>query len=145
MDRFDKAFNEIDTQTARPFTAGHPDGVWFSSIVYGMPIVLALVLCIGILIAGVFFMDGIKWPLFFSAVGGVIILSVVLVPIIFLLFRRSRQAFSYAFILSLLFLVVTIAVYFVNPAVFALPLALLLLQLCALYYCWGLKKDGLLS
>lgn len=43
MNRFDPAYHEIDPATRRPFSAGHPDGVWMIAIVYGLITLAALV------------------------------------------------------------------------------------------------------
>ena len=42
MNRFDPNFNDTDQITQRPFSAGHPDGVWIVAIVLGIPIVAAV-------------------------------------------------------------------------------------------------------
>jgi hypothetical protein len=41
MNRFDPDFNDADPVTHRPFSGGHPDGVWIIASVLGVPIVAA--------------------------------------------------------------------------------------------------------
>lgn len=41
MNRFDRDFNDTDPITRRPFSDGHPDGVWIIVILLGIPLFAA--------------------------------------------------------------------------------------------------------
>lgn len=42
MDRFDGNFNDVDPITGRPFSGGHPDGVWMIIIFYSLLVIVAI-------------------------------------------------------------------------------------------------------
>jgi hypothetical protein len=43
MNRFDPAFTDTGPITHRPFSGGHPDGVWLIAILLGIPVFAAAV------------------------------------------------------------------------------------------------------
>ncbi len=144
MDRFDKNFHDVDTETSRPFSAGHPDGVWVASILYGLPIIA---LSIGLLITFLMtlFSGSPGWQLVVGMVIGLVGSLALFSPIVTLLFKRSNKALPYSLFLTVLFACVCIGSYFSQPDQVLVPVILLLIQLFGAYYFWGLKKDRLLS
>lgn len=144
MDRFDKNFHDVDAQTSRPFSAGHPDGVWIASILYSLPIV---VLFIGFLISiALTIVSGSPgWQIVFGMVIGLAGLLTMFLPIVILLFKRSRKAFVYSLFLCALCACVCAVSYFAQPDQLLIPSVILLIQLFGAFYFWGLKKDELLK
>ena len=144
MDRFDKNFHDVDRETSRPFSAGHPDGVWIASILYSLPIVA---LFIGLLITLLMTLASGSpgWQLVFGIVIGLVGSLVLFSPIVTLLFKRSNKALPYSLFLAVLFACVCIASYFTQPDQVLVPVIVLLVQLFGAYYFWGLTKDRLLS
>ena len=150
MNRFDSTFNDTDPITQRPFSSGHPDGVWMIAILLGIPIVLAVLGVVAAVVMLVFtkFTTGLITLL--SAVVAAVVITIVFGSPILLLFRRSRQALTW--ILGLL------AVFaFLLTASFTLPaesplrpplqmagiVGSFLFGYCA-YYLSGLKRQELL-
>src|SRR6476646_8950687 len=89
MNRFDRDFNDTDPITHRPFSDGHPDGVWIIVILLGIPLFAAM---LPILISAimVFFSKSLAGlSTFLIVVGATAGLSIVFVPPVFLLRRVS--------------------------------------------------------
>jgi phosphoglycerol transferase MdoB-like AlkP superfamily enzyme len=146
LDRFDPNFNDIDPESGRPFSSGHPDGVW----------ILCIVLLVGSLIGtGLSIMDiqtSIKNSIV-PIVGITYLLTVVIgyIPPIFMLFKR--KAFAVKWFLGLLVWTTYLAtVVFLadvlSPEAFEKELAITTIRLTAVayiaYYVYGLKRDNLL-
>ena len=106
MDRFDPGFNEIDPDTNRPFSGGHPDGAWIVAISLGIPVVaaaLGVFVCIVMLFFGPL---GKGLLTLAGAVLGAVVVCVIFVPPILLLFRRSRHAITWILCLLGVFAVI---------------------------------------
>lgn len=139
MDRFNRNFNDVDPETARPFSYGHPDGVWITAIVYSLVLLASLAaLVVGIIkaITG----DGFAWELILPA----FVNGSIFIPAIYWLFRRSEKAIvpiGVAFGLSVIaaFSAVT------QGANFYVLIAIVCLQGFIGAYVLGLKKDTLLK
>ncbi|MDQ2868713.1 MAG: hypothetical protein M3R59_09940 [Verrucomicrobiota bacterium] len=106
MNRFDPSFNDTDPITQRPFSGGHPDGVWIIAICLGVPIVVAalgVIVCVALL-----FFTPLRQALLslLGAVAATVLISLIFIPPIALLFRRSRHALTW--LLCLLGLFVTV-------------------------------------
>jgi hypothetical protein len=87
MNRYDPDFHDIDPVTHRPFSGGHPDGVWLIAIV----LALSALALDGL--ATVELRKSSDDPSFqSSAIFGGVVAIVVLVPSIFLLFARKKLA-----------------------------------------------------
>lgn len=139
MSRFDENFNNVDPESSRPFSGGHPDGTWVISIIYGLILLLSWIA----ILVGIFsslFGDKIN---LFPVVAGAFGIAVFL-PVIILLFKRSVKAlFSCLFILVLA-LSGVISSYLYNPSLLYGLLAVTLAQGCICLYVYGLKRDNLL-
>ena len=83
MDKFDRQFNDVDIQTGRPFSGGHPDGVWMISILYA----LSIVVC-----AGGFWFSFLQDPIALPLSLLCFVIVVVHGSVIVFLFRRSSIA-----------------------------------------------------
>ena len=105
MNRFDPNFNDTDPVTHRPFSGGHPDGVWIVAIVLGVPIVAA---ALGVLVAIVMLFFTPLGKALLGVLGALVITvvtSLIFVPPILLLFRRSRHAITWLLCLLALFVI----------------------------------------
>jgi hypothetical protein len=58
MNRFDRDFNDTDPITHRPFSDGHPDGVWIIVILLGIPLFAAM---LAILISAIMCFSASPW------------------------------------------------------------------------------------
>jgi MFS family permease len=94
MNRFDRDFNDTDPITHRPFSGGHPDGVWIIVILLGIPLFAAMAGALITAIMLVFTRSMAGLGSFLGAIAAVVGLSIVFVPPIVLLFRRSRHAIT---------------------------------------------------
>ena len=83
-DRFNKNFNDIDPETSRPFSYGHPDGVWIISILFGLPVLCSALGFFATIVLFIF--TGEFNP---AGIVAFLISSVLFLPFILLLFRRS--------------------------------------------------------
>jgi hypothetical protein len=110
MNRFDPEFNDTDPVTHRPFSGGHPDGVWIIAIVLGIPVVIAalgdLAAVLMLFFAKSFLaaMLNLIIPLVATAV-----IALLFVPPTSLMFRRSRHSLNWMLGLVGLTAVVAIA------------------------------------
>jgi hypothetical protein len=139
MNRFDEDFNEIDPITARPFSSGHPDGVWIVSFIYSFILLFAF---LGILMGLFKLVTGGGFDVA-SILSGVIGFVLFLPPII-LLFRRSAKVLIIAFITLFLLLLGTGMSYLFAPESVVIPLICASVQGYICFYLLGLKKDNLL-
>jgi hypothetical protein len=146
LDRFDPNFNDIDPESGRPFSSGHPDGVW----------ILCIVLLVGSLIGtGLSIMDiqtSIKNSII-PIVGITYLLTVVIgyIPPIFMLIKR--KAFAVKWFLGLLIWTTFLAtiVFFtdiISPDIFHTEIVTTTIRLTVVayiaYYVYTLKRDNLL-
>lgn len=139
MNKFDINFNNVDPETSRPFSGGHPDGAWVISIIYG----LILLFSFAKIIAGVpALLSGNS--LAATQVYGGLISYAFLLPTIIFLFKRSEKALTTSLIILVLLLSAFISSYFYNPALLQATLAVCLAQGFICFYIYGLKKDALL-
>jgi uncharacterized membrane protein YhaH (DUF805 family) len=88
MNRFDKTFHGIDHTSGRPFSAGHPDGVWVIAIVYSLLVIVPLLMA-----ALMRSLDPLK-----PALGA----SLVFLPPVLLLFLRKKLASIWLTIVAIL-------------------------------------------
>lgn len=140
MNRFDENFNDIDPITSRPFSWGHPDGVWIIAIIYTLIVLVSFVS----VVVGIYRLFSYGLSHAFILLSGCVSLFLFSSALIFL-FRRSNRAFYSA---------VTILIFCVINYLAAGPLGDFklsmgsLVVLCAqsyiCYYIYGLKKDNLL-
>jgi hypothetical protein len=140
MNRFDENFNDIDPVTSRPFSWGHPDGVWIIAIIY---ILIALTFLVWT-IFGFYklFSEGLhNIPII---LGGCVGLFLFLSTVIFL-FRRSDKVFYPLIVILILSAVNFLLQNFSGgfQSSFA-TLVALLAQSYICYYIYGLKRDNLL-
>lgn len=138
MSRFDSNFNNVDPESSRPFSGGHPDGAWMISIIYGMVLLFSF---FG-MIVGIISIFGDK-PNVFLVIACAFSFTVFLPPIIFL-FKRSIKALFYCLFILVLGLSGVISSYFYNPSLLYGLLAFVLVQSYISFYVYGLKKDQLL-
>ncbi len=102
MNRFDDSFSGIDHSTGRPFSWGHPDGVWLIATLYSLPVMASVA---RVLLTLLFSEGGVAS---LSVMLPLIITTVMFVPPIVLLFARSMLAFVWTVLLALLYLIVGI-------------------------------------
>jgi hypothetical protein len=144
MDRFDRKFNDVDPITFRPFSAGHPDGVWVGAIVYGLLIVVPLIALIVVSVIGL--LGGApNYDLLLKLAVMLVINIIFFLPGIIFAFRRSGKTIGYTFFLLFLFVLIAMAVYSYQPQFVIIPLIVVLLQGYNCWYLLELKKDSLLT
>jgi hypothetical protein len=136
MNRFDADFNDVDPITSRPFSWGHPDGVWIIGIIYTLISLTSFVA----VIAGVFKLFSPGWLGLALLVGGGVGLFLFLSAVI-LLFKRSQQSFYPAIAILALSAGIFAIVSFVDFKSSLAALAALGVQSYICYYIYGLKKD----
>jgi hypothetical protein len=146
MNRFDEKFNDIDPITSRPFSGGHPDGVWMIAIIY---VIIALV---GALFGFVRIVQSVRSGSFpVLGIADLILVFGGYVPAVVFLFRRTAKAVAW---LTGLFIWVCVAgaVVLLSGLVddgsywaVAIGAATAMLgQGYITYYGYSLRKDGLL-
>jgi len=144
MNRSDPSYHEIDPQTYRPFSHGHPDGVWIIGTIY------SLIVTVAVLYSAIsFFTQKTPSPTVLAPGAGTLVLFVAPVVLLFL-----REKFAVIWLVALAILVATASVlaivqmhqqdHYVIPAVVGLVL-MTGLQLYAAIYSLLLKSDGLLK
>ena len=146
MHRFDKQFSEVGPVTSRPFSWGHPDGVWIIAIFY-MLFALA-----GAIFGFVLIVQDVKsgsFPVLGAA--NLVLVFAGYVPAVVFLFRRSAKAvvwltglFIWIFaagVMALLGGIPTQGSYF--AVVIGVAIAVLS-QGYITYYAYSLRKDRLL-
>lgn len=140
MSRFSENFNDIDPASGRPFSFGHPDGVWVIAILYS----IILIISVGLFIAGLFKLilsQSFEVGFFLAAC---INFGLFLPPILFL-FRRSDKAIGFSLAIFFIFFAATAISSTSADTKFYIPLFLVCIQGYICYYMYGLKKDGLLE
>lgn len=139
MNIFDSNFHGLEPKKSRPFSYGHPDGVWMISIVY----FFAMLLAVGGVLMGL--INLIKGDV--SALG-LIAASLVAFTLHFLsvrfLFLRSEKALLPLLAILVIVILGAAVSYVVNPAGIVPVLIVLAIQLFICYYVNGLRKEKLL-
>jgi hypothetical protein len=146
MNRFDESFNDVDPKSGRPFSSGHPDGVWIIAIVYTLPVLATVV---SALLSVVFPQkEGPGFGAIIPAVGT----SLLLVPPLLLLFRRSRFAAYWMGVLALIAWGTSAALLMGlrseqhwSPIPLIASTIVAVVQLYIASFTFRLKKDALLS
>lgn len=139
-DIFDKNFHGVDPKTHRPFSAGHPDGVWIISIIY-------CILSIGCLGSIVFEVYNLIFSVKFN-IQLLVLACLVLAALassVFFLFKRRVKAI---FVMFGLFGIITLLLFsswMLSLEVVWLLAVLLMFQLIVIGYSFGLRKDKLLT
>ena len=100
MDRFDRSFNEIDPKTGKPFSSGHPDGVWIITILYSLLSIGLIVSAIIALLSYVGSAPETRSAQVLLGVLGPLLGVVIMVGVMYFMFRRSNKAFIVNLIMS---------------------------------------------
>jgi hypothetical protein len=140
MDRFKEDFNNVDPITGRPFSSGHPDGVWIISIIYSLVIIAS----IGSFIFGTIQLFSNPEGALGGVVSGVINVGVYGSIILFLFKRSIIAAYINWFATVLIGVATTISFINIVELKFYL-LAAFAVHLYIVFYINGLAKDGLLN
>jgi hypothetical protein len=147
MNRFDKSFNNVDTVTGRPFSSGHPDGVWVIGIVY----VLILAAAAGAAVVGILTSVFAKQPYSPRTLAPLLVMSFLYLPAIILLAMRSASAVIWMVGLAFFFALGAVAAGILlsksgqlSGATVAGMLFAVVAQAYAAYYTYGLKREALL-
>jgi hypothetical protein len=145
MNRFDASFNEIDRSTGRPFSHGHPDGVWIIAIIYSLLIVGTIASAVVTLI---YTADS---RLNAKLIGPTLVIGALYVPPLVFLFRRSKIGFFWMLVLAVLFAVGGIVAALKLNGEGQLGTSALVgiaigvaQQAYIAFYTYGLKRDSLL-
>jgi len=143
MDRFDKLFHDVDRVTRRPFSWGHPDGVWIIAIIYSMSVIATGGSAILTMLMAKQFLLSALVPFFVT--------SVLFVPPMILLFRRSKAAVNWMLVLAIGYVAAGVAIGTnlqrqgqFEATAFVGILAAVLMQGYFAYYAYNLKDDALL-
>ena len=148
MDRFDKSFSRrLDPMTGRPFSSGHPDGVWIIYILYLLPLFFAfLAAAVGVV------MTLMGKPLNPSLLAPLVVAGILFVPALVLFARRSSAAVVWMSGVTVFFATLAVAglVYLsrsgtLSGAAMAGILGLVLMQAYGAYYAYGLSRDKILT
>jgi hypothetical protein len=139
MNRFDENFNNVDPETSRPFSGGHPDGAWIISIIYGFILLFSFFAIIVGLYKSIFG-DNIE---LLPIMGGLINYALFLPPILLLLHRSAKALLWCLFLLALTVAALIIS-YISNPSALYSILGAIIIQGYICFYVYGLKKDNLL-
>lgn len=139
MDRFDTDFNDIDPITSRPFSWGHPDGVWIITIVYTLVSLASL----AAVVVGIYKLFSPGFLGLALLVGGGVALFLLLWTVISLLKRSERSLYPAIAILAL-YVSVFVIECFMDLKLSLAALAFVGVQSCICYYIYGLKRDDLL-
>jgi hypothetical protein len=146
MNRFDDSFHGIDPATGRPFSSGHPDGVWIVAIVYSLVVLGALA---GLILPFIF--SEKAPPITLAALGPVAISAALLVPPVVFLFRRSTAAVFWLLGLAVLACVGAILVVLklrageVDYTALIGPVVLIAAQSYIAFFAYRLRRDQLLK
>lgn len=140
MDKFDKNFHNVDPATGRPFSSGHPDGVWIISIIYAIIALASL----GTVAFGLIQFMSNQDNAAASIVAGTINLAIY-GSIIFFLFRRSTIALSINYIVTIVLGLLAIASFYNNIEAKFLLLAIFMSHVYITHYMYGLVNDKLLG
>jgi hypothetical protein len=140
MDRFSVEFNDVDPVTGRPFSAGHPDGVWMMSIIY----LLGILSSGGVAIFGIYKITSGSTEGYAILLAALLNALILVIPIYFL-FKRSQKAI-YAIAFIAFFMVLSVALSLLSGG--ANKYGFLIgacVQVYFYIYVVGLKEDGLLT
>jgi hypothetical protein len=147
MDRFDKSFNNVDPATGRPFSRGHPDGVWIIFILYVLPLFFAFVAAVvGIVMKfyGKPFNPGLVMPL--------LVTGVLFGPALVLFAKRSSAAYIWMVGVTVFFAALAVAgVAYLSRSgtltgvAMAAIFGVVLIQGYGAYYAYGLSRDKILT
>jgi phosphoglycerol transferase MdoB-like AlkP superfamily enzyme len=146
VNRFSPDFNDVDPESGRPFSWGHPDGVWM----------LCIVLLFGAIIGSGLSIADIQTSIKSSIppiVGTTYLLTVVIgyIPPIFMLLKR--KTFAVKWFLGLLVwttFLATVVLFadILSPEAFQTEIITTTARLTIVsyiaYYVYGLKRDNLL-
>jgi len=138
--RFDNSFNDVDIVTSRPFSHGHPDGVWIASILYGLPLVGCV---IGILATIVLFF--IKGTFNAAVIIGLVLCGILFFTLISLMFKRSDKSIYIASFFTFLSVCAATFAHGQHQMAFYALVGVSVANLYFVYYLFGLKSDGLLG
>lgn len=94
--RFDRSFNDVDPESSRPFSNGHPDGVWIVSTIFVM---MTLVFVLRALLAIMAATKKGAGPLDVSAIVSAVVALGLYLPPVLLLFKRKAAAAALIWIL----------------------------------------------
>ncbi len=139
MNRFDKNFNDVDPETSRPFSGGHPDGAWIIAILYSYILFVALLSALFDIYQSIF---GGKIQL--VSVVSTIFAYGLLLPLVILLFKRSRKAITWCGFLFAASLFALVLTYIFDGGAVTYWLAVSAVQGYIFFYVYGLSKDKLL-
>jgi hypothetical protein len=140
MNKYSTNFNDIDPETGRPFSAGHPDGVWIISIVYSLIVFVSA----GVALFGIYKIitgSDAGYAMFLAGATNTLIFSL---PVYFL-FRRSANAVYIIGFIAFLAVSAGIVSLFTGVSNKFVLSGIACLQIYIFIYVIGLKKDGLLS
>lgn len=104
MNRFDESFNGIDPESGRPFSFGHPDGVWMVAVIY------LLLFLVTIIRAALTLMLSSGASPSVELIAPILVTGALYLPPLLLLSRRSPAAAWWMWALALIYLSSGIAV-----------------------------------
>jgi len=140
---FDKNFHGSDSITSRPFSSGHPDGVWMIAIVFyllmAVPVV-SLIISVGMVVFGLG-----SFNMIFAAMGVTALAIFLFFPAVLLLFQRSGKIFYVFSFYSVVLILSVTFLYLFEHEMLPVAAGLLCLQLWANYYVFRLKQDKLIG
>ena len=146
MNRYDKSFNGVDHVTGRPFSMGHPDGVWIIAIIYTL---IALTTVLRFIIT---LMLDHEARLSAELVAPVLLSGAIFIPPIVMLFRMSKSVVVWMTVLALIYLVGGVAAGLKLAQVGQLEVGpfcgivlVVLGQAYIAYYTYLMKQDSLLT
>lgn len=142
MERFNSDFNDVDIVSGRPFSAGHPDGVWLAAIIYGFPLVLSVLSTFVLVCMAIFgpdSNDSYGEIVIQSSIASAV-LCVLFVPMIVLMFKRSKYSLAYSIVLLVAAIIGASLMFSTTQLLVAVVVA----QAYLVYYLYGLKKDKIL-
>jgi hypothetical protein len=140
---YDKSFHGSDPLTSRPFSSGHPDGVWLISIIYSLLLALPILGLVAAIVMMLFLGGDFKTVLLAMGVAAAMI--VVFLPAILLLFQRSGKIFYVFLFYSIMLSISLVFSYYLQEQLFPIALGLFCLQFWANYYVFRLKQDRLIG
>jgi hypothetical protein len=140
MNRTDKDFHGVDANTSRPYSGGHPDGVWLIGIVYTL-----LSLIIGFSAAT----GMVGTSLITSGGRGTMWLSMLSICLyvltIILLFKRSAIAVFATVVITIFSILALVLTFLFNKEILISAVVLTAINSYIFYYVFGLKSDHLLN
>ena len=104
MDRFDKNFHDSDPETGRPFSYGHPDGVWIICLAYGAMVFGAVAM------AAIALLGPIRGqPIDLKSIVPAAVALGVFGPYLLLFARRSKVVVIYGMVLAVVYCLAMVA------------------------------------